>query len=182
MIYLCEFAPKHLSDLRDLADISETEAEALSTILDHLTDHLRDYRFKHLALRDGRAVPVDPMPLKGQLGALENWFRRAMPGKHVELGFEEREIARFLNDSDVTMAERIQKIQDALFEVEDKVVQLDLKLAFVRAVLGHLTCSTRDLSDLALAGVLYAVVQDSKSLELLLRMPPHKDPIQDRVS
>lgn len=42
-------------------------------------------------------------------------------------------------------------------------------------------CSTRDLSDLAFAGVLYPLVRDTESLELLLRAPLHKGPIQDHV-
>ncbi len=182
MIDLSEFAPKHLLDIRDFSEITPAETFTLSQILDHLMDSLRDFRFKHRALQDGCVSRVDPNPLKEQLSSVDSWFRRVMPGKHVDLGFDLRKIARLLTDQYFSISERVERVEQALFEVEDRLVLLDLKLSYAHAVVGHFTCSIRDLSDLALAGVLHAVVRDTESLELLLRTPPQKDPIQDNVS
>ncbi|CAM2009647.1 hypothetical protein [Acanthopleuribacter pedis] len=182
MMKLCEYAPKHLSDIRDFAEVPASEAKALSATLDQLMDHLRDYRFKQSAARHGSAAPVSSNHLKEQLTSLETWFRQVMPSKRAVLGFDEREIARLINDGELSKPKRIEKLENVLFEIEDRVVCLDLKLSASRNALGHLKCSTRYLSDVALYGVLLAIAQDPKSLELLLKLPPEKDPLQDRVA
>lgn len=85
-------------------------------------DSLRGFRFKHRALPDGYFSSIDPIPLGEQLSSVDNWFNRAMPGKHVDLGFDHRQIARLLTDQNFSISERVERIDQALYEVEDRLV------------------------------------------------------------